>query len=116
MTPLPGINEQVMQLFLRFIERDELLLHQIKQHGKSFSIDNRSWSFQLDDLHEFFITHVSRESACGYRTFRQAIYKSDINTTLATKKASIEIAVNTGKVDQNIYKLVVTLDEGTYNR
>lgn len=99
--------EDFLSICLKIIEANQAQVKSLQQHG--FQCEPFSWQFRLPDLFQYLYLNASSPDAVTYKQFRQMLFASDLNARLRLQHAEIAIALNTGKVDKNIYWLRMSM-------
>ncbi|NRA19180.1 MAG: hypothetical protein HRU05_01725 [Oceanospirillaceae bacterium] len=95
--------DNLIQLFILFQQEDEKLLAHLRSHNP-VAIQDNQWHFRLDELHICYQYYYPLLSV-DYLTFRKKLFNSPINERLRAMGWCIQIAKNTGHIDQSIYYL-----------
>ena len=92
--------EAAQAFFERVIRRDAEALSQVAT-GEGMTVSGGHLCFTLKGLHH----SLGLARLCDYPQFRSALYQSRLNEQLAALGYRVEVAENTGKVDQSLYRL-----------
>jgi len=102
-------QEDILQIFRSFLERDERFMDLLMQYGPGFDILSdggpQSWRFTIPALHGFACLSISRFETCDYKSFRKLLFGSPVNQYLQKFGWQISILENNRKVDLTIYCL-----------
>lgn len=98
-----ALEQQIVQLFDRFLSRDAALLSTIKSFAGEFALIEDQWRFTLPALHQFVQATETEFSEIDYFAFRQLIFSSTINRSLSELGGKVSIARNHNNVDRSIY-------------
>jgi len=100
-------DSRVIELFLqycvRFLTADAELILILQEDG--FDLSDNGWNFTLPHLHSFLAEQSGMSEAPDYKSFRQQLFNSPINSRLAEKNGVIVVAENRSKVDLSTYRL-----------
>ncbi len=98
------LQQTVVSFFTNVLSQDLHTLEEINLfQSEQFSVDSsNALVFKLSALHQF----LCDIDTVNYAEFKKLIYQSDINEQLSRLGGKIEVYKSTGKIDNNIYKLV----------
>lgn len=94
--------ELFIQCCERFLARDADMISRLQQHG--FDLVDDGWHLTVPELHRF-LSAMTRGEVPSYKSFRQQLFNSAVNTRLAEKGGVVVVANSTGKVDRSTYRL-----------
>jgi hypothetical protein len=94
-----------MLYLARYLENDPEVIEAIQSFGESFQLENNSWQFTLQDLHQFCIEQIPSIKKVNYSSFKQLLYQNPTNQLLKNKGGKFEILFNSGQIEKTIYCL-----------
>jgi|TARA_B110000211_G_scaffold153071_1_gene173948 hypothetical protein len=94
-----------MLYLARYLENDPEVIEAIQSFGESFQLENSSWQFTLQDLHQFCIEQIPSIKKVNYSSFKQLLYQNPTNQLLKNKGGKFEILFNSGQIEKTIYCL-----------
>jgi hypothetical protein len=97
--------DSLLSFFWQVTIRDPTLITALTQET-AFSIDDKRWEFDLQQLHRFLQLYDSGFSDIEYRRFRQLLYRCPVNRKIKPGGAEIIIVDNQSNVDASTYALV----------
>ncbi len=100
-----ALDQQIVQLFIRFLSKDTALLSTIRAYAGDFTLLEDEWRFTLPALHQFVQATESEFNEIDYSVFRKLIFSSNINQSLHPQGGRVIIANNHNNIDRSIYAL-----------
>jgi hypothetical protein len=98
-------HHQLVLYFTRYLENDPEVIEAIQSFGESFQLENNSWQFTLQDLHQFCSQQIPSIKKVNYSSFKQLLYQNPTNQLLKSKGGKFEILFNSGQIEKTIYCL-----------
>jgi hypothetical protein len=84
------------------LHRDQAILDKIAGFDGELDVDGSTLVFSLQGLFEY----LNDDDSLSYVMFRKMLYSSRLNEALMACSGRVEVHRSTGKVDQNLYRLV----------
>lgn len=98
-------QELLLSFFSLAAAREPALMKMIMEEP-AFTVDHKSWRFDLQQLHRFLQIYNADFGDIDYRAFRKLLYQCPVNEKLRPSGAQVVISDNQSHVDASTYALV----------